>query len=110
MSLVLIVIMVKPLPFLFYHQLPFVGFLGRAIYVILIAGAMCIFRIGLGPTAADRIVAVDILGILIVGFCAVLTIATGRNWYMDIAIAWALQAFICDLALSKYLEGQGFDE
>ena len=58
----------------------------------------------------DRIVAIDILGILIVGFCALLCIPTGRGWYIDIGIAWALQSFIATLALSKYLEGKGFDE
>jgi len=63
-----------------------------------------------GPTPADRAVAVDTLGILIVGFCAVLSISTGRDWYIDIAIAWALQSFIGALALAKYLEGRGFDE
>jgi multicomponent Na+:H+ antiporter subunit F len=50
------------------------------------------------------------MGILIVGFCAILSIPTGRDWYIDIAIAWALQSFIGALALAKYLEGRGFDE
>ena len=72
--------------------------------------AFCLFRLMLGPTPADRAVAVDTLGILIVGFCAILSIATGRGWYIDIAIAWALQSFIGALALAKYLEGRGFDE
>jgi multicomponent Na+:H+ antiporter subunit F len=55
-------------------------------------------------------VAVDILGILIVGFCAILGIPTGRDWYIDIGIAWALQSFISILALAKYLEGRRFEE
>ncbi|HOX54539.1 MAG TPA: monovalent cation/H+ antiporter complex subunit F [Candidatus Omnitrophota bacterium] len=64
----------------------------------------------LGPSAADRAIAADIMGILIVGFCAVLSIPTGRDWYIDIAIAWALQSFIGALALAKFLEGKGFDD
>ena len=103
-------IILRPLPFLFYPDLPFVGFLGRAIYILVLACALCLYRIFRGPTGADRIVAIDIFGIMIVGFCAVLTISTGRNWYIDIGIAWALQSFIGTLALSKYLEGKGFDE
>ena len=71
---------------------------------------LCLVRVALGPTAADRIVAVDILGILIVGFCAILNIPTGRGWYMDIAIAWALQSFIATIALAKYLEGKNLDD
>ena len=54
--------------------------------------------------------AIDILGILIIGFCVILGIATKRDWYIDIGIAWALQSFIGTLALAKYLEGRNFDE
>jgi multicomponent Na+:H+ antiporter subunit F len=50
------------------------------------------------------------LGILIIGICALLSITTKRNWYLDIGIAWALQSFISTLALAKFLEGKDFDE
>ena len=107
---VITLIIARPFPFLFYPGLPFVGFLGRAIYILILSCALCLFRVFMGPTGADRIVAIDIFGIMIIGFCAVLTISTGRSWYIDIGIAWALQSFIGTLALSKYLEGKGFDE
>jgi multicomponent Na+:H+ antiporter subunit F len=103
-------IILRPLPFLFYQDLPYLHFLGRALYIIILASVMCLFRVWRGPTAADRIVSVDIIGIMIVGLCAVLTISTGRSWYIDIGIAWAVQNFVTILALSKYLEGKGFDE
>lgn len=105
-----VLIIFRPLPFLFYPKLPFLGVVGRSIYIIILACAMCLYRVWRGPTGADRIAAVNVLGILIVGFCSVLTISTGRPWYIDIAIAWSLQSFISTLALSKYLEGKGFDE
>jgi len=103
-------IIIRPIPFLFYPDLPYIGFLGRVIYIIILACFMCLYRVCRGPTGADRLVAIDIFGILIIGLCAVLTISTGRPWYIDIGIAWALQSFISTLALSKYLEGRGFDE
>lgn len=107
---ILAAILIKPLPILFYHNLPYVDFVARAVYIILFASFLCLIRIMRGPTAADRIAAIDIIGMLIVGFCAVLTISTSRQWYMDIAIAWALQNIVSILALSKYLEGKGFEE
>ncbi|MCM8789876.1 MAG: cation:proton antiporter [Candidatus Omnitrophica bacterium] len=85
-------------------------FLSRAFFVLMACFAICLIRVALGPTPADRAVAVDTLGILIVGFCAILSVHTGRSWYIDIGIAWALQSFIGALALAKYLEGKGFDE
>ena len=34
---------------------------------------------------------------------------TGREYYMNIAIAWALISFVGTLALAKYLEGRPYD-
>ena len=84
--------------------------LSRAFFCLFLSAALCLWRVFRGPTAPDRAVAVDMLGILIVGFCALLSIPTGRDWYIDIGIAWALQSFIGIMALSKYLEGKDFDE
>ena len=64
---VVALIIIQPLPFLFYRELPFVGFFNRALFIIILASALCLFRIGKGPTGADRIVAIDILGIMIIG-------------------------------------------
>ncbi|MBN1869746.1 MAG: multiple resistance and pH regulation protein F [Candidatus Omnitrophica bacterium] len=107
---ILVYIMGGHMQFLSPPGLPYFTFLSRALYVILLAGTMCIWRVFLGPTGADRIVAIDILGILIIGLCSILTISTGRTWYLDIAMAWALQSFISVLAFSKFLEGRSFDE
>ena len=107
---VLALIIFRPLPFLFYPGLKYLGFFGRALYIIILACLLCLYRIGRGPTSTDRIISIDILGIMVVGLCAIFSISTGRSWYVDIGIAWALQSFISTLALSKYLEGRGFDE
>ncbi|MCX5710052.1 MAG: monovalent cation/H+ antiporter complex subunit F [Candidatus Omnitrophica bacterium] len=84
--------------------------LHRVFMIMLFSGGFCFLRIALGPTAADRVAALDIFGILILGFCAILGIPTGREWYIDIGIAWALQSFISILAMAKFMEGRNFDE
>ena len=78
--------------------------------VLMICCFLCLYRIGRGPTAPDRTVAIDILGIVIVGFCAFLSIITRKDFYMNVAIAWSLLSFIGTMALAKHLEGRGFDE
>ncbi len=103
-------ILFYPLPVLIHRGLPFIAFYRRALFVLILCVLFCLYRVFRGPTAPDRIVAIDIFGILIVGFCAILGVPTGRSWYIDIGIAWALQSFIGTLALAKYLEGKDFDE
>jgi len=77
---------------------------------LLICFLLALFRIFRGPTPADRAVATDAVGILVIGFCAILAVYTNKDWYLDIAIAWALQSFIGTLALAKFLEGKNFDD
>ena len=104
---ILIVIIFAPLPSLLEWQSVL---LKRAFFILIFSGSFALWRIIRGPTASDRAAALDILGILIIGFCAILGIPTGRDWYIDIGIAWALQSFISILALGKYLEGRRFDD
>jgi multicomponent Na+:H+ antiporter subunit F len=77
---------------------------------LLVCVALCLYRIGRGPTAADRSMAIDILGIVVVCFTAIMAIVTGKEYYLNIGISWALLSFIGVIALAKHLEGRGFDE
>lgn len=71
---------------------------------------ICLIRLSAGPTAPDRTVAIEIMGIILVGFCTLLSIFTGEDFYISVAIGWALISFIGSMALGKYLEGRDFDE
>jgi len=80
-----------------------------AFCVLVLSSVLCLYRIGKGPTAPDRTVAIDILGTLTVGFCCLMALWTKLEYYMNIAIAWALISFVGTLALAKYLEGRSYD-
>lgn len=110
-----LIIIVAVFSLIFFYPIPSLlewqsVWLKKVFFILIFCGLFCLLRILLGPTAADRAAALDILGILILGFCAILGIPTGRDWYIDIGIAWALQSFISILAIGKYLEGRRFDE
>ena len=85
-------------------------FMYVAMVVLMICVYLCMYRISHGPTAPDRTVGIDILGVILVSFCAIMALTTGRTFYISLAIAWALLAFIGTVGLGKYLEGRGFDE
>jgi multicomponent Na+:H+ antiporter subunit F len=84
--------------------------LQRLINPLILSCFLCLYRIIRGPSPADRAVAIDTLGIIVIAFCGLLAVFTKFDFFIDIAIAWALQAFIGTLALAKYLEGRSFDE
>ncbi|MCM8786588.1 MAG: monovalent cation/H+ antiporter complex subunit F [Candidatus Omnitrophica bacterium] len=109
-TLILFLLIFYPLKILIYPDLAFIGFLKRGVGILILSSFLCLYRILRGPSPSDRIVSIDMLGILIIGICVLLSITTRRSWYIDIGIAWALQSFISTLALAKFLEGKDFDE
>lgn len=81
-----------------------------ALSLLSISAFLCLYRVSRGPTSADRMVGIDILGILVVGFCALASVEFGRAFYLNIALGWGLLSFIGTIALAKHLEGKKFDE
>jgi multicomponent Na+:H+ antiporter subunit F len=78
--------------------------------ILLVCCALCLYRICRGPTAPDRMVGIDILGTVVVGFCALLTLVTGKDYLMNVALVWALVSYIGTLALANHLGGKRVDE
>lgn len=70
----------------------------------------CLYRIIKGPTIPDRMVGIDIFGILVVGICAILAVLTGKMFIIDIGIAWIILSFIGTLTLAKYLGGKRLND
>ena len=77
---------------------------------LLVCCALCLYRIANGPTASDRMIAIDILGTVVVGFVAIITAVTGKAYLLDVALVWALLSFVGTLALAKYLVGKRLNE
>jgi multicomponent Na+:H+ antiporter subunit F len=70
--------------------------LGLALLVSLV-------RIVLGPTLSDRILALDLLTVVAMGFVGAIAVRTGLWLYLDIAIALALLGFLATVALARYI-------
>ena len=66
---------------------------------------VCIIRAVLGPTTADRMVALDTANTMVVAAMVVLGAAFEEIIFVDVAIVYAMLAFVSTLYISKYLEG-----
>lgn len=80
------------------------------LFILMGTSFLSFIRVIFGPTKADRMVAIDIFGILVVGICALLTIKIGRVFLIDVGIAWILLSFIGTITLAKYLSRNKLDE
>jgi len=74
-----------------------------ALAVLLISIILALARLVKGPAAADRIVALDLISILIVAFLAAYSIYAGETSFLDVAIGYALIAFLGTVALARFL-------
>ena len=61
-------------------------------------------RVVRGPTLPDRVVALDLIGVLVVGFAVVSAARTGLDYYLDVAIVIALISFVGTIAYARYIE------
>ena len=80
-----------------------IGLLIAAIAMVVLALAL-IYRILKGPTAADRVAALDTLDLIISLALAVYSLYTGRGIYLDIALVVALLGFISTVFVGRYIE------
>ena len=72
--------------------------------LLTLAILIAFIRLVMGPDQADRIVALDLISVLIVAYLAALSIYTGQKSYLDVAIAYALIAFLGTAALARFRE------
>lgn len=84
------------------------GFLDMAAEVttiLLMTGILLgVFRLIRGPAGADRIVALDMISTLVVSLLGVAAVEEGTTVYLDVAIAYALIAFLGTMSLARYLQ------
>jgi multicomponent Na+:H+ antiporter subunit F len=62
-----------------------------------------VVRVVIGPTLPDRVLALDMLVAVAIGFIAVLGISTGQALYVDIAIALGLVGFLATVAFARFI-------
>jgi multicomponent Na+:H+ antiporter subunit F len=62
-------------------------------------------RMILGPTAADRAVALDTLTVISISLIALGALFSGRVIYLDVAMVYGILSFIGVVAVARYLEG-----
>ena len=69
-----------------------------------VAVLLALVRLVKGPSLPDRVVAMDLLSVVIVGFIVVLAASTGVRATLDAALVIALIGFVATVAYAIYVE------
>lgn len=83
-----------------YHFL-FIG-------ILMVLGIMlflCLLRACMGPTVADRLVSINMMGTMVMVIIATLAVMMEEDYLVDICIIYAMISFLAVIVLSKVIMG-----
>jgi len=78
-----------------------------ALALIGVAILLAVVRLVRGPDLANRVLAVDLLSALGVGIAGAAAVLSGDAVYLDVALVFALVAFLGTVAFARYGEQGG---
>jgi len=78
--------------------------LAVALTMLSVAAGITFIRLLKGPTLPDRVIAIDLIGVLMVCLLVVTAAATEQQAFLDVAMVVALISFVGTVAYSTYIE------
>jgi multicomponent Na+:H+ antiporter subunit F len=72
--------------------------------LLLVAGGLVLIR---ARDVLQRIVALDLLAVIVIALLALLSYLRGQPYYFDAAVALALLSFVATVAAARYLDQGG---
>ncbi len=81
------------------------GFFTVILIILAVLIILCLVRAVIGPSVADRIVATNMTGTLVITSIAVLAIKMREGYLVDICLIYALISFLAVIVLTKVYMG-----
>ena len=73
-----------------------------AIYFFLGSSVLGVVRVLIGPTIADRMTGLNLVGAQILALLVLYAVREGRSNYLDVALVYDIFGFIGILAMARY--------
>lgn len=83
-----------------YHGLFVAALIFLAVMVVL-----CLIRAIIGPKVADRIVAINMIGTMVIVMIAILALMLQEGYLVDICLIYAMMSFLAVIVLTKVYMG-----
>jgi len=71
--------------------------------IIALGIVLCLVRLLRGPSLPDRVVALDLMGVVSIGFIATYSVAANQRVFLNVATVMALIAFLTTVAFSYHI-------
>ncbi len=80
------------------------GMLHAALWVLALTFGLALLRLVLGPSLADRVVALELMSSIAIGFAATYAALTRQGSFLDVAVIVALVSFLGTASFAYYLQ------
>jgi len=94
---------------MFFSDLELPLAIGLSVGGLFLIGALCLalYRVIAGPTAFDRVIALDLIGGICLSIIVLFAIAFEQSVLIEASLAIAVVSFMGTIALARYLAGGG---
>ena len=83
----------------------FAGLFYGILSVLAVMLVLCLIRAVIGPRIADRLVAVNMMGTLVMVSIAILAVVKDQGYLVDICLIYAMISFLAVVVLSRIYTG-----
>jgi multicomponent Na+:H+ antiporter subunit F len=78
-----------------------------ALTLLALAAGLTFIRLAKGPTLPDRVIAIDLIGVVLVCVLVLTAGITTEGAFLDVAMVVALISFVGTVAYARYIEREG---
>ncbi|RXZ84507.1 Na(+)/H(+) antiporter subunit F1 [Paenibacillaceae bacterium] len=75
-----------------------------AVFLMSLSILACLYRVIKGPSLPDRIIALDTIGINVLGLVSIISIQLRTQAYLEFVLLIGIMSFLGTVALAKYIE------
>ena len=76
-----------------------------SLIILAVLVMLCLIRAIIGPRIADRVVAVNMMGTMVIVMISILAVLVGEGYLMDVCIIYAMISFLAVIALTQVYMG-----
>jgi len=78
-----------------------------ALTMLAVSIGLTFIRLVIGPTLPDRVIAIDLIGVLLVCLLVLMAGTSAQQVLLDVAMVVALISFVGTVAYARYIEREG---
>ena len=93
-----------------FNHIPVLGNISHSFYIVVLAFLiifciLCLIRLIKGPSVADRLLAANMLGGIVIVIICVAAVMLGEDFLLDVGLVYALISFLAVIILSQIYIG-----